>query len=281
MLRGCDAGRRDSVDWAELVAQAQGWCGAQYPPHRGRPRGPARLVGGRTGRSALDRDGGRRRPAPADCTEPVVIEPRIDEIVLDAGSWPEYTLRSRSSIDEFDRRATALFPNTLEPLIAEQEREWEALCDLGDRLEAQRLADWAAYGDALRAHIEAEAEGLSELMVPVVAQIDVDTFRTGSERVSSTDLVTLADQLVSAAVEATPPQGRSAAAPHRSGRRARQRGLALPAVVRRRQPRSPTASSRGTREALSGGRVSEATRGLTACLSGSACVLRHAASAGL
>jgi hypothetical protein len=44
-----------------------------------------------------------------------------------------------------------------EPPSAEQERESDAVGDSYDRLEEQRVSDWTAYGQALRAYIEAAA----------------------------------------------------------------------------------------------------------------------------
>lgn len=105
-------------------------------------------------------------------TEPVVIDVYVDELLLDAGAWTAYD----QAVEELHRREVALCADTEGPMAPEQERECDAIGDLDDRLEVQRLADWAAYGEALRAHIEVAAGQLVELTVPVVVRVDVDVF---------------------------------------------------------------------------------------------------------
>ena len=135
-----------------------------------------------------------------------MIDVYVDGLLLDAGAWTTYDQAS----EELNRREAQLCAHISGPLTAEQERECDAIGYLDDRLEVQRLADWAWYGGALPAHIEVAAARLVELTVPVVVHVDVDvdvdTFRpTGSARVPN--LRTLGDDLVEAAVKATPMPG--------------------------------------------------------------------------
>ena len=136
-------------------------------------------------------------------TEPVVVDVYVDEILVEmTGAWTAYD----RAAGELDRRDQALTGTTSEPPTPEQERELDAIGDLYDRLEEQRLSDWTAYGEALRTHIEAVA-ARSELTVPVVVHVDIDTFRPYAEHGGLFEFVTLGDDWIEEAVLATPLPG--------------------------------------------------------------------------
>ncbi len=151
-------------------------------------------------------------------TEPVVVDVYVDELLVDLGAWKTYD----DAQQELTRRYDAIgIPSTtgvpgdpvheqalaqLEPATEEQERQAEVIGQLEDRLERMREQDWAAYGQALTANIEAAAARVEGLRVPVVVNVDLDTFRPDQDRDASNRL-TLARRLLDEAVEATPLPG--------------------------------------------------------------------------
>lgn len=77
---------------------------------------------------------------------------------------------------------TALIPKSLKDqaehqrLLDAHEARLAAIGELEEQLEAQRLQEWAAYGKALKARLEALAASTPGLDVPVHVQVHVDTF---------------------------------------------------------------------------------------------------------
>lgn len=61
-------------------------------------------------------------------------------------------------------------------LLDAHEARLTAIGELEERLEEQRLREWAAYGQALKLRLEALAAATPGLDVPVHVQVDVDTF---------------------------------------------------------------------------------------------------------
>lgn len=129
-------------------------------------------------------------------TEPVEVDVDVDEILLDAGVWTAY---------EDGPTRPGVVGRCVRAGTAEQEREFGAIADLSERLEAQRQADWAAYGAANR--VEAAAAKLENLMVPVVVHVDLDTFRSDAERARYSEFITPTDELVEETVNVTPLPG--------------------------------------------------------------------------
>lgn len=115
-------------------------------------------------------------------TEPLVVKLCVDQILCDLGAWKAYD----DAQQELYRRyvaigiPTATTPEAdvvLTPATDEQERQCDELADLEERLEQQRERDWAAYGQALKANVEAAAASLPGLQVPVVVvTVDLDTW---------------------------------------------------------------------------------------------------------
>ena len=83
------------------------------------------------------------------------------------------------------------------------EAEFDAVAEATERLEQQRQQDWAQYGAALKANVEAAAARRG-LRVPVVVNVDLETFRDVADQGSDYGLVW---QIVIEAREATPLPG--------------------------------------------------------------------------
>lgn len=139
-------------------------------------------------------------------TEPVVVQVFVDEVMVDMGMWTAYDDAQREltrRYDDLPSAATAEQARALPPLTEQQERQYDELAKLEERLESQRLQDWTEYGQALKTHIEAAAARQPGLRVPVTVHIDVDTFRTdGGDR-----SVGVEGQLLQEAITATPLPG--------------------------------------------------------------------------
>lgn len=200
--QGADEGSGEPVDWAEFVTLALAGAAANIGHIEavlaGRPgsweaEGVRQLLWSTVG----DDDQLLRHR-----TEPVVVDVYVDEILVDLNVWAAYDRAG----EELNRRDQALTASMLEPSTPEEDRESDAIGDLYDRLEEQRVSDWTAYGEALRTRIEAAA-ARSELTIPVVVHIDIDTFRPYAERGGLFEFVTLGDDWIEEAVLATPLPG--------------------------------------------------------------------------
>lgn len=88
-------------------------------------------------------------------------------------------------------------------LLDAHEARLTAIGELEEQLEAQRLREWAAYGQALKTRLEALAAATPGLDVPVHVQVDVDTFRRDSG-LREPFWNTIEARLVDAAVMDTP-----------------------------------------------------------------------------
>ncbi|MGD9961881.1 hypothetical protein [Nocardioides sp.] len=113
------------------------------------------------------------------------------------GLDPETPQDFREAVEESLRTGTGLFtgrpdgstahiPKSEEDraehqrLLDAHEARLTAIGELEERLEEQRLQEWAAYGQALKARVEALAAATPGLDVPVQVHVDVDTFRRDS-----------------------------------------------------------------------------------------------------
>lgn len=144
--------------------------------------------------------------------EPVVVEVHVDELMVDLGVWAAYDDAQNqlsARYEALDLPTVTYRPGEPEPpapppATEEQERAVAAIAELEDRLEEQRRADWTAYGQAIKAAIDSAAAG-EGLTVPVVVVVDVDTFRPLEQDRGMSD--TLAERLLSEAIDATPRPG--------------------------------------------------------------------------
>lgn len=195
------------IDWAEFVTLALAGAAANAG-------GIENVLAGRSGSWEADHVrqllistvGGDEQQLREHRTEPVVVEVFVDEIMVDLGMWKAYD----NAQQELTRRYADLASATTaeqahEPraLALAQEQQLDELADLEERLEAQRLQDWAEYGQALKTGIEAAARWRPGLRVPVVVNLDVETFRAdGDDRSSG-----LEGQLLQEAIMSTPLPG--------------------------------------------------------------------------
>jgi hypothetical protein len=195
------------TDWAEFVALALAGAAANAG-------GIENVLAGRPGSWEADHVrqllvstvGHDEQQLPDHRTEPVVVDVFVDEIMVDLGMWKAYD----NAQQELTRRYADLASATLaeqaqEPraLAVAQEQQLDQLADLEERLEAQRLQDWAEYGQALKTGIEAAAGRRPGLRVPVVVNLDVETFRADGGDPGSG----LEGQLLQEAIMSTPLPG--------------------------------------------------------------------------
>jgi hypothetical protein len=150
-------------------------------------------------------------------TEAVAITLYVDELMLDLGAWSTYDDATQELVRRYEAigipsvtgvpgdPATAAALAQLAPATEAQERAAEQVGQLEDQLQDQRRADWAAYGQALKAAVEAAAARREGLRVPVVVEIDTETFREDRDRPGWTTGIEA--QLLDEAIAATPLPG--------------------------------------------------------------------------
>lgn len=143
-------------------------------------------------------------------TEPVVVDLHIDEIMVDLGAWVAYDEANQELARRYEAIGipTATMPEAaaqLEPATPEQERQADEIADLAEWLEQLRERDWAEYGQALKANVEAAAQRREGLRVPVVVTVDLDTPRSPGEAEGAA--WGIVEQLRTEAIEATPLPG--------------------------------------------------------------------------
>lgn len=88
-------------------------------------------------------------------------------------------------------------------LAEEHDARCAVLAKLEEQLQQQRVREWTAYGEALKARIEMMAAATPGLDVPVHVRVDVDTYRMGASRQEGF-WDSLASRLIDAAVMDTP-----------------------------------------------------------------------------
>ena len=175
-----ESGLREPADWAEFVTQALAGAAANVGSIEA-------ALSGRPGsweadcvRNLLMSTVGEDEASLLEHrTEPVVVELYIEVLMMDVGGWKAYDEAQR----ELTRRSLAIAPTAsspeeaaaLPPLTEEQERQLDGLSDLEERLEQLRVRDYAEFGQALKAGVEAAA-ARRELHVPVVVVVDLDSF---------------------------------------------------------------------------------------------------------
>ena len=210
-----ESGHTEPDDWAEFVAQALAGAAANVggveTALAGRPGSweadvTRQLLTGTVGHAGEFLWEHR--------TEPVTVTLYVDEILGDIGGWKPY----EEADEELDRRLAGL-PSAptweeaeqLPPLTDEQERLIDDVEGLRDRLEEQRLADWAAYGEALKAAVlAAVGRRLPGLTVPVEVTVDLDGPRADRDEPYWPNLEW---ELVGEAIAATPVPPRDGLSP--------------------------------------------------------------------
>lgn len=154
-------------------------------------------------------------------TEALVVDVDVDELLTDLRAWMPYDEASRELAGRYDALGIATVTGVpgdplveevvrkLKPATEEQERQADRIAELEERLEQQRLQDWAWYGRALQIAIEAEAARLPGLTVPVIVYLQPETSRQANQQAGAA--WGLIDQLLTAAVQVTelPGDGRA------------------------------------------------------------------------
>lgn len=188
---GRDMSRQEPADFAEFVtlalAGAAANVGGVETALRGRP-GSWEADGVRT--LLTSTVGHDEATLLEHRTEPLVVRVFVDEILNDLGVWTQYNEAARA----LSRRAgEADLDSPEQDRLAQQE----------EQLEQERERAWAAYGEALRVHVEAGAAALPGLRVPVQVVVDLVTFRGPGE--GDEMQMGVSEQLLQEAIEATPP----------------------------------------------------------------------------
>ncbi len=106
-------------------------------------------------------------------------------------------------ITEADLPKTSKLGAEYARLDDERDARLQAVAELEERLEEQRLHELTTYGRALQKHIETAARALPGLAVPVVVDVDVDA-TWSSSREHMDGLPPVVQRLVDEAVEAFP-----------------------------------------------------------------------------
>ena len=200
----------DRADWAEFVSLALAGAAANIG-------GIEAILAGRPGSWEADyvrnlltsTVGGDGEYLLEHRTEPVAVTLFVDEILFDQGVWQSYEDARQELVRRYEAIGlpTVGYAETLarlDRMTPEQDRQAEAIADLEEDLERQRERDWAAYGEALKAHVEAATAQASGLTVLVVVSVDLETFRAVQDE---TDDWGIAEQWSTAAINATPLPG--------------------------------------------------------------------------
>lgn len=89
----------------------------------------------------------------------------------------------------------------VDPTAPDEEQQLDAIVEQEELLELERDRSWAAYGEAIMAHIQDAAARKPGLTVPVQIRVDLHTFRDVSELVTAWGI---SEQLVQDVVAAVP-----------------------------------------------------------------------------
>ncbi|MGJ7442917.1 hypothetical protein [Aquipuribacter sp. MA13-6] len=158
------------IDWAQFVTQALAGAAANVG-------GVQAVLAGRPG--SWEADGVRNlitstvghddQELLSHRTEPLRVDVFVSEILNDLGVWGQYD----EAAQELVERGQAV--DLANP---DQENQLDAIADQEERLEVERDRTWAAYGEALAAHVRDAAARTPGLTVPVEVRVDLDTIRS-------------------------------------------------------------------------------------------------------
>jgi hypothetical protein len=105
-------------------------------------------------------------------TEPLTVRVHVDDVLTDLGYADLYYLDADI---ELNRREDAIYAAAPAGLTVEQEAALTELEQLRDRVDAQRRAEWIAYGAAFAENVRrVAAETLPALAVPIEVVIEHD-----------------------------------------------------------------------------------------------------------
>ena len=164
-----DSGQREQADWAEFVTHALAGAAANIG-------GIEAALNGRPGsweadhvRNLLTSTVGHDEAYLLEHrTEPVAVDLYVEVILVDLEVWTAYDQASTQLVARYD----AISPD----INDERDRQRDAITKLEEGLERQRVDDWTDYGHALAPAVQAAAERMPGLRVPVSVYVDLDTF---------------------------------------------------------------------------------------------------------
>jgi hypothetical protein len=167
------AEHRREADWAEFVTHALAGAAANFG-------GIEPILAGRTGSWEADKlrellhatVGEDQQHLLEQRTEPLIVRVHVLDILNDLGVWTLYDQAN----DELEHREDAICRDDAypKPISEEQAAELAAVDELRAALQAQRLREWAAYGEAFRANIlYATGELFPTLPVPVEVIVEL------------------------------------------------------------------------------------------------------------
>lgn len=224
---GIESGKREQADWAEFVTATLAGAAANIG-------GIEAVLNGRPGsweadgvRSLLTSTVGHDEAYLLEHrTEPVVVDLYVDVILADLGVWTAYDQAAAEVASRYD----AINPDAADD---EHDRQSDAIAQLEELLERQRVDDWTGYGQALAEAVRAAAEQVSGLSVPVTVRVDLETFPEPNGPTYDATGYGLVHRLREAAITAAPLPGggrtrwsdcsRECAVPAGSGRLSRRR----------------------------------------------------------
>lgn len=189
------SGRFDQMDWAEFVTQVLAGAAANFGGVEAILRGRSRSWAAAGVRQLLNSKVGHDESGLfAHRTWPVATTLYVNELIRDYVEevWTAYA----------DARTEICWRGEVGRVEADRAECLGFLDDLQERLEAQRKAEWTAYGEALKARIEATAAAVPGLAVPVSVSIDIESHHARYPDPSIG--ATLEDRLVAAALLDTP-----------------------------------------------------------------------------
>lgn len=150
-------------------------------------------------------------------TEPVVVNMNVDNIMFALEVWQAYDEAATALQRRYDDLGVASWPGSsgdapedLSPVTPEQEQQLDEIAALDHQHEQQRQHDWAAYSTALKTYIGAQVPQIEGLRVPLLVTIDSEavSVNSASGTWGSGLGEPLADRLLNAAIDATPPPGK-------------------------------------------------------------------------
>jgi hypothetical protein len=200
---GVAGSRREPVDWAEFVASAVAGAAANVG-------GIEAVLAGRPGsweadfvrRLLVGTVGEDEQYLLEHRTEPVVVDLRVNVILTDLGAWDAYD----AAYIDLDQRAGAVAASDASD--EEKTRLVDGFGELQERLDRLQQDDWASYGQALKANVEAAAaRRYPDLPVPLVVTVDLTPGYPADAAGVDIWGWGIVDRLRGEAIEATPLPG--------------------------------------------------------------------------
>lgn len=204
-------------DWAEFVTLALAGATANIGSFEAIPAGrPGSWEAGGVRSLLIATVGYEEQQLLEHRTEPVVVNVFVDDIMLDLEVWHAYDEAGAALQRRYDdvsvpswTGSSSAVPEELSPATTKQEQQLDEIASLEDQLEQHRQQDWAAYGTALKTHIETQIPHIEGLRVPVLINVQSEAVPVNSASGAGGSGLgePLVDSLLNAAIDATPLPG--------------------------------------------------------------------------